>query len=278
MVDNVLYYGDNLDILQRYIKDESVDLVYLDPPWNKKTTYNVLFAEKNGSDSAAQITAFEDTWYWDEASSQAYHDIVERGGQVANAMLAFRTLLGDNDMLAYLSMMAPRLVELHRVLKPTGSIYLHCDPTASHYLKLLMDALFEPRNFCNEIVWWYRRWTAPSKRLQRLHDVVLWYAKDYGQHTYSTIWVAPANVEKGRKESYVKDESGRLVRMQSLRGRRYEIERDPRGVHAGDVWPISFLHPSAKERLGYPTQKPEALLERIIKASSNEGDLVLDPF
>ena len=133
---SVLYYGDNLDVLRRYVPDESVDLVYLDPPFNSAQDYNVLFQERDGARAAAQIKAFGDTWTWDQEAARQYQDIVERGGRVSDAMQAFRTFLGENDMLAYLSMMAPRLVELRRVLKSTGSIYLHCDPTASHYLKM----------------------------------------------------------------------------------------------------------------------------------------------
>jgi len=183
-----------------------------------------------------------------------------------------------NDMKSYLIMMALRLFEIQRILKPSGSVYLHCDPTASHYLKILMDRVFGKENFRNEIIWHYRRWTAPSGDLQKLHDVILWYCKDRPQRIYNTIWVLPANVEKGRRESYEKDEDGRLFRWQIANGKRYKIYRDERGVHAGDVWNMAFLHPSSKERMGYPTQKPLELLERIIKASSNEGDIVLDPF
>src|SRR3972149_7031425 len=150
---NTLYYGDNLDILRRYVRDETVDLVYLDPPFNSNQSYNVLFAEKDGARAAAQIKAFGDTWHWDEAASRLFEETVEAGGRVSQAMQAFQKLLGNNDMLAYLTMMAPRLVELRRVLKPTGSIYLHCDPTASHYLKVLMDAVFGATNYRNEIVW-----------------------------------------------------------------------------------------------------------------------------
>ena len=139
---NRLYYGDNLDVLRRHVADESVDLVYLDPPFNSNASYNVLFAERDGTQAASQIQAFEDTWRWDEGAARSYEQVVEAGGQVSQAMQAFRTFLGESDMLAYLSMMAPRLVELRRVLKSTGTIYLHCDPTASHYLKLLMDAVF----------------------------------------------------------------------------------------------------------------------------------------
>jgi adenine specific DNA methylase Mod len=150
MTDNLLYYGDNLDVLRRHVQDETVDLVYLDPPFNSKATYNVLFGERNGSRSAAEIKAFEDTWHWDQVASEAYQEVVEAGGwKISEAMQALRKLLGDTDMLAYLAMMAPRLVELRRVLKPTGSIYLHCDPTASHYLKVLMDSIFGPQNYRN---------------------------------------------------------------------------------------------------------------------------------
>jgi site-specific DNA-methyltransferase (adenine-specific) len=136
---NTLYYGDNLDVLRRHIRDESVDLVYLDPPFNSNATYNVLFAEQDGTRAAAQIKAFEDSWRWDEAAARAFQETIEAAGAPAQAMLAFMTLLGHSNMLAYLAMMAPRMIELRRVLKPTGSIYLHCDPTASHYLKILMD-------------------------------------------------------------------------------------------------------------------------------------------
>ena len=174
---NQLYYGDNYEVLQRYIKDESVDLVYLDPPFNSRQDYNVLFAEKDGSQSSSQIHAFEDTWEWNIDAQRSYEHIVEQGGRVADALRAFRTFLFNSDMMAYLAMMAPRLVELRRVLKETGSIYLHCDPTASHYLKILMDAVFGPQIFKNEIIWKRtsahsaaKRWgtyTTPSSFTQR---------------------------------------------------------------------------------------------------------------
>jgi site-specific DNA-methyltransferase (adenine-specific) len=144
---NKLFYGDNLDVLRRHIEQESVDLVYLDPPFNSNATYNVLFAEHSGERAAAQIKAFEDTWRWDQSAALAYQQTVELGGRVADALRAFRTFLGESDMMAYVAMMAPRLVELRRVLKPTGSLYLHCDPTASHYLKILLDAVFGPVRF-----------------------------------------------------------------------------------------------------------------------------------
>ncbi|MBI3934278.1 MAG: site-specific DNA-methyltransferase [Acidobacteria bacterium] len=175
---NTLYYGDNLDILHRYLKDESVDLVYLDPPFKSNQDYNVLFAERDGTRSAAQIKAFEDTWCWDQAAARAYQEVVEKGGKVSDALQAFRKFLGDNDMLAYLAMMAPRLVELRRVLKSTGSIYLHCDPTASHYLKILMDAVFGPQNFKNEVTW--KRTSAHANvgnRYATVQDRLVFYGK-----------------------------------------------------------------------------------------------------
>ena len=169
MDSNSLYYGDNLDILRRYVKDESVDLIYLDPPFNSNQTYNILFQEKDGSQSASQIKAFGDTWHWDATAARAYEETVETGGQVAEAMQAFRKLLGTNDILAYLTMMAPRLVELRRVLKTTGSLYLHCDPTASHFLKLLMDAVFGPANFRTEIIWKRTSAHSDTKQGRRQH-------------------------------------------------------------------------------------------------------------
>src|SRR5882762_10125853 len=173
MADNVLYYGDNLDILPRYIKDETVDLVYLDPPFNSNQEYNVLFEAKDGSDAPAQIKAFEDTWHWDQAAARQFDDVVQAGGSVADVMMAFRQFLGTNDMLAYLAMMAPRLLELRRVLKPTGSLYLHCDPTASHYLKLLCDAIMGQGNYRNEIIWQRTSSHNDSKKWMDVHDVIL---------------------------------------------------------------------------------------------------------
>jgi len=176
---NVLYYGDNLQVLRKEIPDESVDLIYLDPPFNSKESYNVLFKSKAGEKSQAQFEAFDDTWRWEKESENAFDEVMQSGHLEAAEMLrALRGFLGESDMMAYLAMMAPRLIELHRVLKPTGNIYLHCDPTASHYLKILMDSIFDPRNFRNEIVWHYRRWTGKSARFQRMHDIILFYSKN----------------------------------------------------------------------------------------------------
>ncbi|MFH0910961.1 MAG: DNA methyltransferase [Planctomycetota bacterium] len=274
MDKNKLYYGDNLDILRRYVQDETVDLVYLDPPFNSNQSYNVLFAEHDGAGSSAQIKAFEDTWRWDEAAAAAYQYVVEYGPErVSLVMLSFRNFLGDTDMTAYLAMMAQRLIELHRVLKPTGSLYLHCDPTASHYLKVLMDAVFEPGCFRNEIIWSYRRWPSPSKRFQQMHDAIFFYTKSSdGPGTF--------NVEyEPNSPSYVKRFKGKTQMLDpKTKTRKITLDAESKGLPRRDVWDISIIAGFKKERLGYPTQKPEALLERIISASSSEGDLVLDPF
>ena len=271
---NKLYFGDNLDIMREHIPDESVDLIYLDPPFNSKATYNVLFQEKNGSQSGAQITAFEDTWHWGRESEESYHEIVtQKTKRLADLMQMLRGFLGTNDMMAYLIMMAIRLAEMHRIIKPTGSIYLHCDPTASHYLKLVLDAVFGFKNFRNEIIWHYRRWTGKARKFQELHDVIFFYSKTDG-YKFIVQYIDYTEGSRGRKEQGVlhrfkKGEKPFLVSDGTV---------DEKGVRDNDVWQIPFIAPSAKERLGYPTQKPEALLERIIKASSNEGDIVLDPF
>jgi DNA modification methylase len=322
---NLLYYGDNLDILRRYVKDETVDLIYLDPPFKSNQDYNVLFKERNGTQSAAQIHAFEDTWQWDEAAALAYKEIVEAGGKVSQAMQAFRTYLGANDMLAYLAMMAPRLVELRRVLKPTGSIYLHCDPTASHYLKILMDAVFGPQNYRNEITW--KRTTAHSDargKFAVITDILHYYVKSDAARF--NVVRTPLDPEYVRKFYRFRDEDGRLYMLDNMRSpnprpnltyeykgfkphakgwavSREKMERLDRegrlafpsnkegrirlkryldenaGAPVSNLWDdIAPVSSQADERLGYPTQKPEALLERIIKASSNKGDTVLDPF
>lgn len=326
---NKLYFGDNLYIMRNYIETESVDLVYLDPPFNSKATYNVLFAEKNGTSSSAQITAFEDTWHWDITAERTYHELVTEGPKkLADLVQALRSFLGQNDMMAYLVMMAIRLVEMHRVLKPTGSIYLHCDPTASHYLKLVMDAVFGAQNYVNEISW--KRTTTKSDYRQsatnwpRVRDVILVYHKDHRQQAtfaqpftpYSQDYLdkfyrfrdpdgrrytldkltAPGSGTRGHPQYellgvirhwvYGKEKMGQLLRegrvIQSRPGTvpRYKRYLDEvQGVAIGDTWDdIGPIAAHARERLGYPTQKPEALLERIIRASSNEGDVVLDPF
>ncbi|MBS1823142.1 MAG: restriction endonuclease [Acidobacteria bacterium] len=322
---NRLYYGDNLQVLREYIPDQSVDLIYLDPPFNSRQDYNVLFAEKDGTRSASQITAFKDTWEWNEEAARSYEEVIEQGGRVADAMRAFRTLLGGSDMLAYLAMMAPRLVELRRVLKDTGSIYLHCDPTASHYLKLLMDGVFGAQMFRNEIVW---KRTAPHNDARRRFgdqsDIILFFAKSdasvfnrtFGPYseayikshysmqdpdgrrfttgnlrspsprpnlTYEYKGYKPhANGWTVSREVMEKLDAANLLYYPDKPGGRLRVKRyldEMPGTPVGNVWEdIAPLNSHAQERLGYPTQKPEALLGRILKASSNEGDVVLDPF
>lgn len=320
--ENVLYFGDNLEILRSHVDSETVDLVYLDPPFNSKQDYNVLFAEKDGTRSAAQINAFNDTWRWDQGSEAAYREFVEKGGRAADALVALRGLLRQTDMMAYLAMMAPRLAELHRVLKPTGTLYLHCDPTASHYLKLILDAVFGPPNFRNEITW---RRSHPKghafTRFARNHDTILVFAKDSSRIKWTSLFV-PHDPERAAQQYSLRDPDGRRYQLTSLlnpnpnrpnltyeykghtkvwrwtRERMLQAEAEgsilvpkggkgiPRykryldeqkGIPVGDFWDdIDFA--AGGERIGYPTQKPEALLERIIEASSNEGDIVLDPF
>ncbi len=354
---NRLYYGDNLDVLRRYVDEESVDLVYLDPPFNSDQNFNVLFAEQDGSRSAAQIHAFEDTWQWDQAAAEAYREVVGTGSRVGQAMVAFRTLLGDSNVLAYLSMMAPRLVELRKVLTKTGSIFLHCDPTASHYLKVLMDAIFSPENFQNEIIW---RRTGAHNKLRRfgpIHDVILFYSKSdeykwrYPKRPYMMGHVRDyfEQDEKGFKTAYYGNvmtgsgirngESGKPWRGvdPTAKGRHWAIPKaivedaiqagldlDGLSQHekldrlheaglvkmeSGDTWPsyehylrdtdgqllqdiwafqpytegtvlgtqegvdsdVRWLAPKDQERLGYPTQKPEGLLARIISATTDKG-------
>ncbi len=359
---NKLHFGDNLPIMREHIPDESVDLIYLDPPFNSNATYNILFRERDSSESAAQIQAFDDTWHWNTDAEWQYQQTVTKGPRrLAQMLEAMRTFLGQNDMMAYLTMMAPRMVELHRVLKPTGSIYLHCDPTASHYLKLLLDAVFGAANFRNEIIW---RRTGTHNKIQRfapIHDTILFYAKSEAyqwqniKRPYMSGHVQEYFVEdsQGWRTNYYGNvltgsgtrngESGKpwmgfdpsaknrhwaiprrllqdvdedlstLSQHQKL-DRLYELGYIK--IQEGQAWPVyehyiapddgqpvpdiwayqpytdgsvfgsesgidadvRWLSPTDQERLHYPTQKPQALLERIISASSNEGDIVLDPF
>lgn len=229
--------------------NEFVDLVYLDPPYNSKAKYNVLYREQDGTAPPAQVQAFTDTWQWDQATAQLYEETVEWGGNVATALQAFRQLIGTNQMLAYLTNMAPRLIELHRVLKPTGSLYLHCDAKASHYLKLLLDAVFGGKNFLNNIVWCYGLGGSSKRYWPRKHDDLLWYSKEQNRHYFKAAMI-PAT-------------------SQAMKG---QMKKAP------DYWLIPAINNMAKERLRYPTQKPEALLERIIKSSSRKNDVVLDSF
>ncbi|HOH98543.1 MAG TPA: DNA methyltransferase [Candidatus Cloacimonadota bacterium] len=330
---NTLYYGDNLDIMKNHLRDESVDLIYLDPPFQSGRNYNIIFRpEKDGVKGAtSQIETFEDTWLWSEKAQDEYLGLITGKltkspppQRLIDLMKAMRSYLDACPLMAYLCMMAPRLLEMKRVLKPTGSIYLHCDPTASHYLKLLMDAVFEPKNYRNEITW--KRTTAHNdpKRFGANTDTILYYTK-----TDSYKWI-PQFIEHG--DAYKKrfsgvDPDGRRwtddnLSAKGLSGGGYEYEykgvtslwrvplstmerldsenklhftntKDPskigirlkryldenKGRTLQSLWDdIPPINSQAKERMGYPTQKPEALLERIIQASSYDGDMILDPF
>lgn len=310
---NKLYFGDNLGILQNEIPDACVDLVYLDPPFNSKADYNVLYKNSSGEASAAQATAFKDTWEWDEAAAEAYHEIQTSARipqNLKNLMSALKLFLtGDtgkkgNSMMAYLTMMALRLVELHRVLKRSGSLYLHCDPTASHYIKLVLDSLFGFGNYRSEVKWIRTFNTGSSKALSkkwpRLADTIFHYTKSDS----FTFKLERGELSEGAIKRYDKvDANGRRFkwnpmktyseeRLKDLVARgeamitptsKYPVMKvyfeESKGRAIGDVWDdLAVMGTFAQERLGYPTQKPEALLERIILASSNEGDLVLDPF
>lgn len=326
ITQNTLFYGDNLPILREYIADESIDLIYLDPPFNSNRSYNVLFRQESGEESEAQITAFEDTWHWNQAAENTYHELVTQGpDHVSKMIAALREFIGSNQMMAYLVMMAARLVELHRVLKPTGSLYLHCDPTASHYLKLILDTIFGAEHFQNEIYWKRKHGrTGPIKRFGTACDILFYYTKS-NTYTFNTQYREndPAYIEKmfryvdkngrryridnlaspnprpnlmyeykgykppakgwaiSREKMEQWDAAGRLHFPKSLDGRiqRKRYLDELKGEEVQSLWEdILPIGSQAKERLGYPTQKPLALLERIIQASSNPGDVVLDPF
>ena len=246
MKPNSLYYGDCLDWMRKW-NDECVDLIYLDPPFNSSANYNILFG--TAGDGKAQYRAFNDTWHWDAAAVRRYDRFKRASARPAHkAVVGLWHMLGECGMLAYLTYMAERLEEMRRILKPTGSIYLHCDPTASHALKLLMDAIFGRKNFRNEIVWKYGLGGSSKRYFSRKHDTLLYYSKSKNYYFDKPLEDATSARMRGQKKGM------------------------------SDVWQIPSLNNMAKERTGYPTQKPLALLERIIKASSNEGDLVLDPF
>jgi site-specific DNA-methyltransferase (adenine-specific) len=285
---NVLYFGDNLEILRKYIPDNSIDLIYLDPPFNSKKDYNILFKENGGVESEAQIKAFTDTWHWTQKAEDTYHEIVTKGPlKVGKLIGALHDSIGNNDVMAYLVMMTIRLIELHRVLKPTGSLYLHCDPTASHYLKLVLDQIFGPANFLREIVWAYG--TPSGGRVAgakpvKGHDTILAYAKNYGQHIYNRLYLPYSEKYLGERFTYV-DETGRRYRTRRREGvmtKQYLDES--KGMPLSDTWSdikqlyAYHLVKRKQEELGFETQKPLALLERVMKVGSNEGDIVLDPF
>ena len=327
ITQNTLYYGDNLKVLREYIPSESVDLIYLDPPFNSNRNYNVLFKDESGSDSEAQITAFEDTWHWNHAAEQTYHDLVTDAPDNVSKMIAsLRDFIGHNQMMAYLVMMAARLVELHRVLKPTGSLYLHCDPTASHYLKILLDTIFGAEQFQNEVIWKRTSAHSSAKRYGPVHDVILFYSKsknfiwkdirtDYDEaylekyYRYDDgdgklYWrdnLCAAGTRNGRsgmpwrgidpakKGMHWKftvetldelDANGRIYWPKKGEMPQYKRYRDElKGKAIPDIWDdIDRINPVGSERLGYPTQKPLSLLERIIQVSSNPNDIIFNRF
>ncbi|MCL1470910.1 site-specific DNA-methyltransferase [Argonema antarcticum] len=317
---NRLYYGDNLDVLRNNIATETVDLIYLDPPFNSSTDYKLIVGGRQQANvSHTQITAFEDTWHWNDESNRSLNELFQINGELAEVIDLLVCRLGHNDLSAYLIMMAVRLVEMHRVLKPTGSLYLHCDPTASHYLKIIIDLIFGLTNFRNEITW--KRTSAHNdpKKFGANTDIILYYVKS-DRYCWNQVYVA--NDEKYKSRFRNLDPDGRRwtddnLTAKGLSGGGYTyqykgitsfwrcpiqtMERlDAEGrlhfTKAGGIrlkryldetvgtplqalWDdIGLLNSQAKERLGYPTQKPVALLERIIQVSSNTGDLVLDPF
>ncbi len=324
---NVLYYGDNLPVLQEHIPSASVDLIYLDPPFNSSRNYNVLFKDESGYEAPAQITAFKDTWHWDRTAQRTYHDLITASSTTISSMIeAMFKLIGPNQMMAYLVMMTARLVQLHRVLKPTGSLYLHCDPTASHYLKIVLDAIFGKEHFQNEIIWKRTSAHSSARRYGPVHDVIFFYTRsdtftwneqpqpyseeylrkfyrhvdeDGRRYTLSDLMAAGKRkgesgkvwrgIDPNEKNNHWKftvqrldelDAEGRIYwppKGAVPRYKRYLDEME--GLALQSVWTdIPPLGAHAKERLGYPTQKPVSLLERIIYASSNPGDVVLDPF
>lgn len=329
-MQNTLYYGDNLVMLRRYVPSESVDLIYLDPPFNSDATYNVLFKSPTGKHASAQIRAFEDTWHWGEEAELAYEGILVSGSEAAGIIRALRSFLGENDLMAYLAMMAARLIEMHRVLKQTGSLYLHCDPTASHYLKIILDGIFGAQRYRNELTWKRTTTHSDSKTWSKVADTILFYTKG-DLFTWNTPREKHSDVYVRTKYRH-DDGDGRLYMLDNMtspnprpnmmyewmgfphppKGWRYSLETMGRLHEQGRVWypksatgafdstkrprlkryleemsggvmgtvwtDISPINSQAQERLGYPTQKPLSLLERIICTSSNPGDVVLDPF
>ncbi len=325
MPTNKLYYGDNLDILRNrdHFPDACVDLIYLDPPFNSNRNYNVLFKDESGKQAESQITAFEDTWHWGTTAEQTFNELVigdHASERVGKTIAALREIVGTNQVMAYLVMMTARLVELHRVLKPTGSLYLHCDPTASHYLKIILDSIFGATNFRNEITWRRTRAHNDSNltRYGAIHDIILFYSKsnewifnkiyternenapkthDLYQHTDGKLYrKGDCRAPGGRGPQYEWNGHVQNWRFTQEEAKRLEAEGKivysksgmPRvlrpvdltkGSQLQDLWiDIDPPNSGSSELLNYPTQKPVALLERIISASSNPDDVVLDPF
>lgn len=267
---NRLFYGDNLEVLRKYIKDESVDLCYIDPPFNSKRNYNQIY--NNIGEDKAQAQAFIDTWEWNSLAAEGFAQIMDNyqgkfTAQTIALIAGLKEVLGQGSLLAYLISITLRVVEIHRVLTLTGSFYLHCDPTSSHYLKLLLDSIFCPQggDFQNELIWCYGSGGASKKHFSRKHDVIFFYSKS-NEYNF--------NVDSVR-EPY--SSPHKSMTPKKVRDKSY-VKMNPLGRIPFDWLEVPILTNSAKERLGYPTQKPEALLERIIKASSNECDVILDAY
>ena len=278
-MSNLLFYGDNLDILRSKIRDETIDLCYIDPPFNSKRNYFQIY-NNVGKDDQAQAQAFMDTWTWNEWAIAGYQEIITNHQgrytrQTIELLRGLKAVLAEGGLLAYLVSITQRVNEVQRVLKPTGSFYLHCDPTASHYLKLVLDGVFCSRggDFKNEVIWCYRKWSIAQNQFVRNHDVILFYGKSVKNNfnnQFTPLSEGTLKRWKGKKQQATFDPQGRRTAT--------NLEQESQGSPMPDWWEISIINPQAKERLGYPTQKPEALLERIIQASSNEGDTILDAY
>ncbi len=282
---NQLYYGDNLEVLRRYIKDESVDLCYIDPPFNSKRNYNQIY-NNIGSEDKAQAQAFVDTWEWDDHAIHGieeiynnYHGLFTQ--QCIDLIIGLENVLGKGSLLAYLVSMSLRITEIHRVLKPRGSFYLHCDPNASHYLKLILDAVFcsQGGDFRNEIIWGYIAPSAAKKDFPRKHDVIFRYTKSHNFIFNDDYIRIPYSEEFIKRRQYSEGKSG-IYADRSLGRDENDLNSFSKGKIPPSWWTDirSGGQMPRNERLGYPTQKPEALLERIIKASSNENDIILDAY
>ncbi len=268
---SLLYFGDNLEILRKYIPDNSIDLIYLDPPFGNNRDYNLLYRENISKQPGVHVKAFSDTWSWDKMAEDTFQDIrLYTPSEVGSLIEGMIAGIGTTPVAAYLVMMTPRLIDMHRVLKDTGSLYLHCNPTSGHYLKLILDRIFGARNFRNEIVWSYKGGGRSRKYFARKHDTIFFYTRSHEwTFNYEDILIDRTN------RTYFTDSQGRRYWLKY--GKRYYLKHE--GKVPEDWWAdIDPLHGPYRERLGYPTQKPLALLERIIKVSSNEGDAVLDPF
>jgi len=281
----MLYFGDNLEVFRKgFIREATVDLIYLDPPFNSKKQYNIIFKTPKGFSSEAQSYLFKDYWEWGEAEKE-YDEVIHCGNvKIATILRALRSFLGQNDLMAYLTMMTNRLLEMHKLLKPEGSLFLHCDPTASHYLKVILDGIFGG-NFKNEIIWHYSGWNAKLKTsFNSRHDTILFYSKSpYPKFlSYSVPWTSEEEYLKTRKQKVYVDATGRKYVLSDAghgsRIKRYIDEAMAYGKPVDDVWEIDKINNSSKEALGYPTQKPLSLIERIILACTETGDLILDPF